>query len=113
MLQKLTLVTSFQYKRNDVTKISLSRKGQVIKFEYITLKHEFNHKKMNFMSRTVVSDLKLTSPVSFSNFQTEEFFSYSLFISMRKEQQQPALLIYFAKMCQGLKGKKLNNFEFP
>ena len=44
------------------------------------------------MSRVVLFDPKLTSHVDFSNFQAEEYFSNFqnfLYVSMRKEQQQP------------------------
>ena len=45
----------------------------------LPLKNGFNHKKMNFVSRTVLSVLKLTFPVTFSNFQTGEFFHFQYF----------------------------------
>ena len=46
-----------------------------------------------FISRIILSDPKLTSPVNFSDFQAEENF---LDVSMRKEQQQPPWLINLA-----------------
>ena len=62
------------------TKIPLSRKEIVIKFGYLPLKNWLSpKKKKNFMSRTVLSDPKMTSPVSFSNFQTKEFFLFQYF----------------------------------
>ena len=82
--------------------ISPSRREQEIKFGYLTLKNEFYHKKRNFMSRTVLSDPKLTSPVSFNNFQTEKTFLFSVFWTSRREMSSsnpPGCLILLKWGC--------------
>ena len=57
----------------------ISRREQVIKFGYLPLKNGFNQKqKMNFMSRTVLSDPFPNEGI---------FFIFSILdVSMRKEQ---------------------------
>ena len=62
-----------------------SRKEQVIKFGYLPLKKKFNHKKRNFISRTILSEPELTSPVSLSNFQ-RKLFPFSVFWTSRREK---------------------------
>ena len=46
------------------------------------------------MSRTVLFDPKLTSPVSCGNFQTEKTFSFSLFWTSRREKSSRTRLQY-------------------
>ena len=62
------------------------------------------------MSKTVLSDPKLTSPVSYSIFQTEKLFHFQYFgrLDEKRAAAKPDWLINFAKE---LKVKKLNNFS--
>ena len=88
----------------------LSRRDQVIKFNYLPWKMDLTLKEMSFCVQNRSFRPKIDPLVNFSHFQVKKIFHFQnvLDVSMGKEQQQPPWLINFTETLVGYAFIRIN-----